>query len=251
VVFHGTDGNDDIRIAWKQGPKVLFQLNGKQTWMTYAHGETVFVFAGGGNDTVTMDSSADNHWRAEFHGEAGNDLLVGSLGSDTLDGGSGNDLLFGGGGNDQLTGGDGNDTLFGDDGNDLLGGGNGNDWLFGGNGNDVLLGEAGDDWLFAIAGADVLVGGQGSDWLFGSPVGNSLLIGGSTKHDTSTAALLAISAEWSRTAGNALTPLADRKLHLLQGGGLNGGATLDTASLRDDGQVDQIFDVGPDNWRLP
>jgi Ca2+-binding RTX toxin-like protein len=38
-----------------------------------------------------MDDSAGLTWRAVFHGEDGNDRLVGSTQDDELDGGDGND----------------------------------------------------------------------------------------------------------------------------------------------------------------
>ncbi len=123
IVFHGTDGNDHIRVSRKvgpSGPEVVFLLNGQTTVIPYLNGETIFVFAGAGNDEVIMDDSAAVRWTAEFHGEAGNDHLVGSLLNDTLDGGAGNDLLEGGGGDDALIGGTGRDTFRGGAGADRI-----------------------------------------------------------------------------------------------------------------------------------
>ena len=48
-------------------------------------------------------------------------------------------------GNDVLVGGRGNDKLYGDDGDDAISGGEGNDLLVGGKGNDELSGSRGDD----------------------------------------------------------------------------------------------------------
>lgn len=48
--------------------------------------------------------------RADLHGMAGNDKLIGSALNDNLYGGIGNDTLIGGTGNDYLNGGMGNDT---------------------------------------------------------------------------------------------------------------------------------------------
>ena len=63
---------------------------------------------------------------AIFNGTAGNDNLVGGVGSDTLNGKTGNDTLDGGAGIDTLNGDDGDDTLRVRAG-DTANGGNGND----------------------------------------------------------------------------------------------------------------------------
>lgn len=107
----------------------------------------------------------------------GNDLLLGTDLSQTINGGSGNDVIAGFGGNDSILGGFGDDYLLGGLGNDRLSGGDGNDFLFGEAGNDVLAGSAGDDALFGGAGTDSLSGGDGNDWLFANS-GNDTLTGG-------------------------------------------------------------------------
>lgn len=69
-------------------------------------------------------------------GAAGNQLVLGLAGNDTLNGGSGTDVLLGG---------DGTDTLNGGTGNDVLDGGLGADTMAGGADNDVYrVGDAGD-----------------------------------------------------------------------------------------------------------
>ena len=85
-----------------------------------------------------------------IRGTAGNDVLVGTPGADTICGFGGNDRIDGRGGADVLLGGDGNDTLTGGPGSDLV---------FGGRGNDVLRGR---DGL-----RDVLDGGPGRDLITG------------------------------------------------------------------------------------
>ena len=73
-------------------------------------------------------------------GYAGEDLLLGGSGNDTLNGSSGNDTLIGGAGADTLNGGNGNDTLIGGVGDDTLDGGYGDDvYVFGaGAGHDII-----------------------------------------------------------------------------------------------------------------
>jgi Ca2+-binding RTX toxin-like protein len=145
----------------------------------------VVAYGRGGNDTIVINSTIGN-LGAEFHGEAGDDSLTGSLADD---------ILVGGAGNDRLLGSDGSDTLWGDqvaltwaqrsgdnsvgttDGNDTLEGANGNDWLFGGAGNDTLTGMAGNDYLHGGFGIDGLSSGDGDDILRGAD-GNDTLTGG-------------------------------------------------------------------------
>lgn len=122
VVFQGTDGNDEIHVSRRvgpSGPEVVAEMNGRTIAGGYAGGETVSVFAGAGNDHVSMDPSVTT-WRAELHGEAGNDHLIGSGQADVLDGGDGNDHLDGLGGDDVLIGGAGHDVLDGGAGADHM-----------------------------------------------------------------------------------------------------------------------------------
>lgn len=105
IAFYGTNKSDDIlisRLVTSDGAQLRIVMNGETYITGYAHGETVIVFAGQGNDRVTFDSSAAVTWRAELHGEQGKDWLYGSTSNDTLIGGQGIDQLFGGGGVDTL-----------------------------------------------------------------------------------------------------------------------------------------------------
>jgi len=63
-------------------------------------------------------------------GISGGNLVIGTAGNDTLDGGNGKDCVVGLGGND---------ILFGGNGNDILDGGPGFDICFGGNGSDTYF----------------------------------------------------------------------------------------------------------------
>lgn len=78
---------------------------------------------------------------------------------------AGNDVICGSSGNDTLNGGAGTDTILGQAGNDFLDGGDGNDSLNGGIGNDRLVGGAGNDSLNGAAGINTLQGGVGTDTL--------------------------------------------------------------------------------------
>jgi hypothetical protein len=141
IVFQGTERNDRIHIGRQVGPggpEIIALINGQRIVAGYQGGDTIRVFAGKGNDFVTVDESVTT-WRAELFGEAGNDHLVG---------GPLADLLAGGYGNDRLDGAAGDDTLIGGPGQDIFDGGPGAD--------SVLAGDGDEDTIFADI-ADLLV----------------------------------------------------------------------------------------------
>src|SRR5439155_8534024 len=119
IAFRGTSGNDDILIRRVPG-EIFFRLNGKESTSDLVNCQTVIVRAGAGNDRVVMDPTGGETWKANFYGEGGNDVLIGSAQNDLLVGGKGNDRLLGNGGDDVLIGGQGKDFLDGGSGNNQL-----------------------------------------------------------------------------------------------------------------------------------
>ncbi|MBX9934043.1 MAG: cadherin-like domain-containing protein [Methylobacterium sp.] len=103
----------------------------------------------------------------EIDGRGGNDNIDARASADIIDGGAGDDHIVGGAGDDVILGGDGNDVVFAGTGADRVSGGNGNDRIFGEEGDDILFGDAGDDLLDGGDGSDILAGGTGNDMLFG------------------------------------------------------------------------------------
>nr|WP_276611489.1 cadherin domain-containing protein [Caulobacter sp. 602-2] len=95
------------------------------------------------------------------------DVLIGTVAGETLNGQSGRDIIYGLGGADVLQGLAGNDDLYGGDGADDIRGGVGADKLYGELGDDTLRGEDGDDLLDGGVGVDKLYGGAGRDQLWG------------------------------------------------------------------------------------
>ncbi len=150
------------------------------------------LMAGGGNDTVTVNSLRDanplvlringengddvlsaagadtGRIRMLISGGNGNDAITGSVLNDILAGDAGEDTISGGDGNDQITGGDGNDELYGDRGNDVVDGGVGNDSISGGIGHDSLNGSFDDDYITGDRGRDTVNGGFGNDIVVGN-----------------------------------------------------------------------------------
>ena len=116
---------------------------------------------------IVGTSGSDN-----INGTSGDDLIFAMGGSDRVDGKGGDDCIVGGDGSDSLKGANGLDVILGGDGSDSIDGGNQNDKLFGqgnsdsirgGNGADELSGGDGSDSLRGEGGADILDGGLGSD----------------------------------------------------------------------------------------
>ena len=88
-------------------------------------------------DFIAADAAAQT-----LNGNAGQDLIFGGDGVDTINGNAEDDRLDGDAGNDILNGGDGDDMLWGEADRDRLSGGTGNDTLDAGAGDDNLLGGA-------------------------------------------------------------------------------------------------------------
>jgi Ca2+-binding RTX toxin-like protein len=114
VIFNGTDGDDVIVVSRNitpKGPEVVFTTNHGVFRSVLLNCQTIFVFAKGGKDVVTMDESAGQAWHAYFDGGAGDDVLIGSSNGDRLLGQGGNDTLVGGLGVDTIDGGPGDDQI--------------------------------------------------------------------------------------------------------------------------------------------
>ncbi|BAN49789.1 peroxidase family protein [Metapseudomonas resinovorans] len=119
-----------------------------------------------GLDTNYLHYTGDEH--VVLGGTAGNDILIASIGDDTIWGDGGNDRIEGGDGVDSLNGGAGDDIITDMGGDDNIKGDDGNDVIHGGNGFNLILGGAGND--FIITGEDVseTFGGTGNDFIYGA-----------------------------------------------------------------------------------
>ncbi len=97
-----------------------------------------------GNDHLSGLFNIENSFPWSIGGE-GDDTIIGSDASETLNGEAGNDTVLGGGGDDVVVGEEGNDVLKGGPGRDVLRGGDGDDRLKGGPGKDRYRPGPGDD----------------------------------------------------------------------------------------------------------
>jgi Ca2+-binding RTX toxin-like protein len=96
------------------------------------------------------------------------DILIASIGDDTIWGDGGNDRIEGGDGVDNVEAGAGDDIITDLGGDDILKGNEGNDVIHGGNGFNLIIGGPGQD--FIITGEDVseTFGGTGNDFILGA-----------------------------------------------------------------------------------
>jgi serralysin len=130
------------------------------------------AIGGSGQDTIT-GNALDN----DLRGSGGTDNIFGGGGNDTIDGGAGVSYLRGEDGNDSLIGGVGFDDINGNQGSDTASGGLGDDWVVGGKDNDRLSGDDGADLVYGNLGDDTCDGGLGDDVIRGGQ-GNDTLSGG-------------------------------------------------------------------------
>jgi Ca2+-binding RTX toxin-like protein len=109
-----------------------------------------------GNDTVVLPvdqakATAIGYDPSHiFHGDAGDDFIVGGQMNDRISGDTGNDRLFGNAGDDLMMGSAGHDQLFGATGNDELHAGDGLDYIDAGAGNDLIFANDDDGKLLAV-----------------------------------------------------------------------------------------------------
>ncbi len=119
-----------------------------------------------GPDTNYLQYTGDEH--VVLGGTAGNDILISSIGDDTLYGDDGNDRLEGGVGNDDIQGGAGDDILTDSAATTSFKGGEGNDVIHGGNGLNLIIAGPGKDFIVTGEDASEIFAGPGNDFILGS-----------------------------------------------------------------------------------
>jgi RTX calcium-binding nonapeptide repeat (4 copies) len=131
------------------------------------------VFAGAGNDVITLSDGANNVFAGEGNNLVttgmGADLIYTGAGRDFINAGNGNNRIFAGEGNNRILSGSGNDLVFAGGGNDTIYTGAGNDTVFAGNGNNIINAGTGNDTVTLGSGNDKLIleGGLGSVTVLG------------------------------------------------------------------------------------
>ena len=132
--------NGSLVVYVNEGQEQVVTVLGylSNTWGNTIEGLSELRFANG----TVWDNAAI--LREANSGDATDNWIDGSEGSDTLDGRGGNDVLSGQGGDDVLIGGSGDDWLDGGMGDNTLNGGTGNDLLIGRSGADTYIFNTGD-----------------------------------------------------------------------------------------------------------
>jgi Ca2+-binding RTX toxin-like protein len=129
----------------------------------------------GTNGTETLEGEGGNDTliagpgRDFVYGSQGNDTLYGGPGADSMAGDEGDDLIYAGPGNDRVNEHDGDDVIYGGPGDDEIRDGFGNDLIHAGSGNDKIKDYLGINTLCGGEGDDHLEGGVATSWLEGGP----------------------------------------------------------------------------------
>ena len=167
-----SDGDDSVTIEFTENNKCKITYGNNEK--TFDVTGTLFVYAGNGNDNVTITGTAGCN--VEIHGGAGNDQIDLSA------------LKFA---SDKYA------VVFGDDGNDIIKGAEtGPSFIFGeggrfkasandtiaesyptdkSSGNNVIVANGGKNYVFGGFGNDFIVGGDAEDYIFGD--GGRITIG--------------------------------------------------------------------------
>jgi Ca2+-binding RTX toxin-like protein len=153
-LIQGNDGVDSITVAAVRSSALVNANAGNDVINIGGALTSASVLGGADNDTITLTASVAITSSSKVNGNKGNDTLAlgnlaANMSSSTIFGGEGNDLFT------ITAGAAGNVILSGDDGNDTVVGAAGADTLYGGDGNDVITGAAGANVMSGGAGADI------------------------------------------------------------------------------------------------
>jgi Ca2+-binding RTX toxin-like protein len=112
VVINATNGDDAITVNDNNGVVTVSGLSTNVTITGFESTDRLVINGLGGDDSIVA-SGLGGAMLFTANGGAGDDILIGSRGNDTLSGGAGDDILIGNGGQDVLDGGTGNNNVFG------------------------------------------------------------------------------------------------------------------------------------------
>lgn len=112
IVINGTAGDDVITLSLNSnGALVIDGLASQVVIENFDFNDTITINGLGGDDVIEASGVGPGGPHLVFDGGVGDDVLIGSAGSDTLLGGFGDDVLIGGGGIDVLDGGPGDNVV--------------------------------------------------------------------------------------------------------------------------------------------
>jgi Ca2+-binding RTX toxin-like protein len=162
--FNGNSNEGLIVVPNITGRVITYLQDGDDIFNPTTISNSTVQYGGNGNDVLFGTVQSDT-----LEGGAGDDILVGSLdGSaapDLMNGGDGSDFFLADAGGDTINGGNDDDIVLAGDGSNVVDGGAGNDAIVGGEGTDSLLGGTGLDFILGLGGSDTLRGGGGQDFI--------------------------------------------------------------------------------------
>lgn len=122
LTVHGTQGDDNVKLTSNGTTHTFSGLPATVSYVQPERGEMLVFDGGGGKDTIDAAGLTRDTLQPTLKGGAGDDVIVGSPGSDTIAGGTDVDVAFMGAGLDTFTWatGDGNDIVEGQGGTDFL-----------------------------------------------------------------------------------------------------------------------------------
>ncbi len=116
--FSGGAGLDRVKLA--ASATVTKLTIGTTAGVEILDFNNYYLSGSTGADRIDISGISTIYNQRTINLDNGNDVFVGSLTADDVNGGDGTDTLYGGAGNDVLNGGLGNDKLYGEDGDDIL-----------------------------------------------------------------------------------------------------------------------------------